>query len=92
MNLLFSLCLLAVAPRFEGPFPVLCNGARIDVGRYGVPAMGDLTGDGKKDLVVGQYDYGYVRCYPNIGTDSSPVFDTFYFVEASGSRITLPYS
>ena len=82
----------AVPPPFDGPYPVLCAGVPIDVGRYGVPAMGDLTGDGRKDLVVGQYDSGYVRCYPNVGTDASPVFDSVFFVEASGSVIKLPYS
>ncbi len=90
MILFYTLCLFAATPRFREPVPVLCKGVPIDVGRYGVPAMGDLDGDGNKDFVAGEFDSGFVRFYPNVGPDSWPVFDTFYLVEASGSRIRLP--
>lgn len=83
--------LAVAAPVFDGPYPVLCHGVPVQVDRYGVPAMGDLTGDGRKDLIMGQFTDGMIRCYPNIGTDSNPVFDTFFFVQASGSVIKLPY-
>ena len=91
MNILLSLCLLAVTPRFDGPHPVLSHGRPIDVGKFGVPAMGDITGDGLKDLLVGEYDSGFIRCYPNVGTDPSPVFDTFYLFAASGRRVQVPH-
>uniref|UniRef100_A0A7C6EBY6 VCBS repeat-containing protein n=1 Tax=candidate division WOR-3 bacterium TaxID=2052148 RepID=A0A7C6EBY6_UNCW3 len=85
-------CLIAFAqaPRFIGPTYVLDGGVPIDVGYYGSPFMYDWDGDGKKDLIVGQFTYGYIRFYRNIGTDPEPLFSGYEFLYASGSQITLP--
>ena len=42
-------------------------------GRHATPALGDLTGDGTLDLVVGAAD-GAVYLYRNTGTASAPSF------------------
>lgn len=92
MPLFWVFCLLAAVPRFRGPLPVLCAGVPIDVGTYGIPDMADWDGDGRKDLIVGQFDDGSIRCYLNTGSDSSPVFESFFFItQANGSRIKLPF-
>jgi hypothetical protein len=78
-------------PVFHGPYGIADNGTPIDVGWYGAPSMYDWDGDGQKDMIVGQYEYGYIRFYQNIGSDPSPTFNGFTYLSASGSQITLPY-
>jgi len=82
----------AAAPRFTGPTRIYDGGTPIVVdGGYGAPCIYDWDGDGKKDMVVGQFDYGYIRFYRNVGTDAAPSFSGFSYLSASGSRISLPY-
>ncbi|MEO0131240.1 MAG: hypothetical protein ABIK76_06080 [candidate division WOR-3 bacterium] len=91
--LLPSLFLLvsALSLRFSGPEFILDQGVPIDVGYYSAPLMFDWNGDGKKDLITGQFDYGKVRFYQNVGEDTAPVFNGFTFLRADGVEITLPY-
>lgn len=81
----------AVPPIYGTPSFVQASGVNIDVGYYGAPCMTDWNGDGLKDLILGQYDYGKIRFYPNSGTDAAPVFTTYSFLQAGGVDITLPY-
>jgi hypothetical protein len=65
------------------PVHVLAGGRPLDVERSGhaAPCVGDLDGDGKPDLLVGQYDGGKLRVYRNTGTARAPKFDSYtYFV------------
>jgi len=82
---------LAQMPVFHGPYRIADGGLPIDVGWYGAPTMFDWDGDGAKDMIVGQYEYGYMRFYHNTGTDTNPTFNGFTYLSASGSQITLPY-
>ena len=45
------------------------------VAYYSMPAFADLDGDGDMDLLVGEYE-GSMQYFENIGTPSSPSFDT----------------
>ena len=57
------------------------NGAeRLDVGTYSAPVMTDWDGDGRKDLLIGQFELGRLRFYPNIGENDAPVFDGFEYL------------
>ena len=87
---LFALPSLAAIPRFGPQELVQSGGVNIDVGYYGSPQMFDWNGDGKKDLVLGQYGSGKIRLYENVGEDSAPVFNGYYFMAAGGAEITLP--
>lgn len=87
----FILLLFALDLRFSGPQFILDQGVPIDVGYYSAPLMFDWNGDGKKDLIAGQFDYGKIRFYPNVGEDTAPVFSGFSYLRADGVEITLPY-
>jgi WD40 repeat protein len=47
----------------------------------------DWNNDGKKDLIVGDTD-GKVRIYLNTGTDASPVFNGFTYLQAGDADFT----
>ena len=82
---------LGVTPRFTGPELIDDAGFPIDVGVYGAPAMYDWNQDGAKDLVLGQFDYGKIRLYLNLGSDTAPDFNGYTFFQSCGVDITLPY-
>ena len=90
--ILFACCLLvfAQAPQFNGPTFIYEGSTQIDVGYFASPYIYDWDGDTKKDMILGQFSYGYIRFYQNIGTDPAPLFDGYQFLYASGSQITLP--
>jgi len=52
------------------------------------PAVLDLDGDGKKDLLAGNTN-GEVLLYNNTGTDQAPSFSGYVYVEADGVKINL---
>ncbi len=52
------------------------------------PVVMDLDGDGKKDLLTGNTN-GQLLFYSNVGTDASPLFSGYDFVESDGSAIDL---
>ena len=81
----------AQMPVFHGPLPVLADGSPVNVGYYGAPIMYDWDGDSAKDLICGQFSFGYITFYRNIGSDSNPLFHGCETLSASGSSISLPY-
>ena len=76
------------APELSKPFLVMGGKAPVKTEKHGLaaPALFDWDGDGKRDLLVGEFetnsgdlfpkgkDGSTVRVYKNIGTDDSPVF------------------
>ncbi len=82
---------LGVTPSFMGPKLINDAGVPIDVGYYGAPTMYDWNHDGAKDLILGQYDFGKIRLYLNVGPDTAPEFNGYTFFQAGDSDITRPY-
>ena len=71
--------------------PLQADGKDIDgaVGHL-VPTTTDWNGDGRKDLIVGQFGGGKIKLYLNTGTDAAPVFKDAGFLHAGGKIISLP--
>ncbi len=67
------------------------NGAGdLDVGSRGSPVAVDWDRDGKKDLVIGEYQ-GYIYFYDNKGTDTNPSFNGRTQLKAGGVNLDVYY-
>jgi len=81
-----------------GDTPKLGPGERVRDGEidinvpigHAVPWVVDWNHDGKKDLVVGQFQKGRIRLYVNHGTDLEPRFQGFEYIRAGDAEISLP--
>jgi len=103
---------LAYEPIFKAGVKIQADGSAIDVKEnnpldppntgQSVPEVSDWNGDGRKDLLVGQFDTdtyehendideGRVRLYLNSGTDSEPVFTLFRYLEADGEVLAIKH-
>ncbi|MBM3314413.1 hypothetical protein FJY71_01030 [candidate division WOR-3 bacterium] len=91
--LLTGLAASGQTPVFAPPVAIEASGVPINVGYGGnaSPFMVDWDGDGKQDLLLGQYNYGKVRFYPNVGTNFDPVFADYTFLQADGVDISVTY-
>jgi len=65
------------------------SGNAIDVGNSSHPVAFDWTGDGKKDLLIGDEYNGFVKLFENIGTDATPVFNGSVTLEAGGATLDV---
>lgn len=93
-----AILLAAAITAYPGPVefhaqgPVAENGGKpIDVGSYAAPLLADWDGDGLEDLLVGQFDWGRIRFYPNQGTPQQPLFDGFQFLMDGEDYLQVPY-
>jgi len=73
-RLIFSVLVLTgvtVAEAVEFAAPVRLSGGgqavRVESPGYAAPCWADVDGDGKKDLLVGQFNNGKIRVYRNLG-------------------------
>lgn len=71
-------------PVLAAAYYIQAAGVRLDAGSRATPVVDDWNGDGKKDLLTGGMD-GKIKVYINTGTDSSPAFESFHFLQAAGS-------
>lgn len=60
-------------PYFFAPVKVKEAYWEIDLGLFSTPALADLNGDGKKDLISGE-SRGQIFLYPNVSTGNEPSF------------------
>ena len=62
----------------------------MDVG-HSAPYVCDWNGDGKPDLLVGQFGQGRLRVYLNTGTREEPKYDGFTWFKVTGGEVgTVP--
>ena len=62
---------VAAAVEFEKPYRLKGGGefVRVESPGWASPCWADLNGDGKKDLLVGQFHDGKIRVYQGLGGD-----------------------
>jgi hypothetical protein len=94
------LCFQTAAQAAQAPVPALADPVKItaagqpiavDIG-HASPCAFDINHDGKKDLLVGQFDGGKLRVYLNKGADAEPKFDEFTYLQIDGTAATVPPS
>jgi len=70
---------------------VLASGSPINVDMgHAAPFVHDWNGDGKRDLLVGQFHEGKLRVYPNVGADDNLIFSNVQWFEAGGVEGRVP--
>jgi hypothetical protein len=81
----------AAAPMLAEPMQVMADGKpiNVDIG-HASPSLADVDGDGKPELLVGQFGDGKLRIYPNQGTASEPRFASFTWFKAGGAEGKVP--
>jgi len=69
-------------------FSLLQSGG-VDISWYRCcPQVFDLDGDGRKDLIVGENN-GKIAFYPNTGTNATPAFSGYSYLQSGGAYIDL---
>jgi len=60
---------LCSAAEFERPVRLKADesAVRVESPGYAAPCWADIDGDGKKDLLVGQFNKGKIRVFKNLG-------------------------
>lgn len=95
MTNLIALTIIPIAADLDEllpPTPIMAAGRPLDVQRVGhsAPFVGDIDGDGVRDLLVGQYHEGGLRIYRNTGTNLRPKFDAWTWFQAGGALGRVP--
>ena len=90
----FTLCY--AAPGVRADVPELEKGVlvkdvmpQVNKAHTAAPEVVDWNNDGKKDLLVGQFDQGRILLFINKGTDESPSFNSGEYIKAGGKEIKV---
>jgi hypothetical protein len=80
------------AGELNPPVKLTAAGEPIDVQRtaHAAPFFGDFNGDGRDDLLVGEFHEGRMRVFLNIGSNEEPVFDKFEWFTAGAELGRVP--
>lgn len=95
MLTLLSALLLGAGPssggsaEFQPPVRLMADGApvRVESPGYAAPCWADVDGDGKKDLLVGQFHQGKIRVYKNRGEGRLAAGE---WLKAGGAEAEIP--
>ena len=83
------LALTSQAADFADPVRLEGNGkpVRVESPGYACPCWADIDGDGKKDLLVGQFAGGKIHVFKNLGDNKLAAGD---FLQADGKMAEVP--
>lgn len=82
-----------VSPLFENPVRIRAGGEIVAVESpgYACPTMADVDGDGKQDLVVGQFRNGNMQFCKNVASENEPPqFAKAEWLMSGDDRATVP--
>ena len=76
-------------PRFHPPVRLKAGGVpiRVESPGYAAPCLADVDGDGKLDLLVGQFSGGKIRVYKGLGGGK---FAKGTWLKAGGKAAEVP--
>ena len=88
-SVLLGYGLAAGAAEFQPPVRLKADGVpiRVEAPGYAAPCWADIDGDGKKDLLVGQFAKGKIQVYKNLGDGKLAAGD---WVKAEGGIAEVP--
>ena len=91
-SMLCAVALGAAAAEFEEPVRLKAGGEFIQVESpgYACPAMFDVDGDEKPDLVVGQFSGGKMHFFKNVSQGSNPEFAAGTWINTDGEPAKVP--
>jgi hypothetical protein len=74
---------------FEPPVRLIADGAaiRVEAPGFACPCLADMDGDGKPDLLVGQFREGQIRVFKNLGDGK---FAAGVWLQAEGKTAEIP--
>jgi len=78
-------------PQLDSGVRLTGNAVPLQVNSCSAPSVIDWNNDGRKDLLTGQFDYGYVSVFLNQGTDAQPAFGDRTFIQANGTLMSTSY-
>lgn len=86
---LFCCSSLCGAAEFEPPVRLKAGGVAVRVERpgYAAPCWADVDGDGKKDLLVGQFNKGKIQVFKGLGKGE---FAKGSWLQAEGKVAEVP--
>lgn len=91
------LCVLAAGlvsqgAEFEKPVLLKADGAPVEVEQpgYACPTWADWDGDGKADLLVGQFNKGKIHFFKNLGGEGVPKLAKGEWIMADGKPAEVP--
>jgi len=79
----------AGAVEFEAPVRLFGgdDAVRVESPGYAAPCWADIDADGKKDLLVGQFNNGKIRVYKNLGNNKLASAE---WLQAEGATAQVP--
>ncbi len=89
LGMVFLVATPASATEFAKPVRLRAGKepVRVEPPGYAFPCLADLNGDGKKDLLVGQFRGGKIKVYPGLGNGE---FGKGKWLQAGGKDVQIP--
>jgi hypothetical protein len=87
--LAMSISAITFAQKMGTPTFIKAGDKIIDCKKNAAPTIFDFDKDGLEDLIVGTL-MGQFRFYKNIGTEKTPVYKNFTFIQANGENARIP--